>query len=188
MGRGGPHRQFWQSRGKCSAEPGAGPMGLSAPRGCAWVEGRGRGGPSWGAQSPWERIPPKTGASKCVGSLPCSNFAPCSSTSCAPSCRLTVTQADLNYIGSISLDPDLIEAAGLVEGERVQIVNINNGERIETYVITGERGTGQVCLNGPAARRVQPGDVVVIAYGMMSVEEAQTFKPTILFPDTATNP
>ena len=102
--------------------------------------------------------------------------------------RLTVTQADLYYFGIIYLDPDLIEAAGLVEGERVQIVNINNGERIETYVITGERGTGQVCLNGPAARRVQPGDVViVIAYGMMSVEEAQTFKPTILFPDTATN-
>ena len=102
--------------------------------------------------------------------------------------RLTVTQANLNYIGSITLDPDLLDAAGLYEGEKVQIVNINNGERIETYVITGERGTGQVCLNGPAARRVQPGDVViVIAYGMMSVEEAQTFKPTILFPDTATN-
>ena len=102
--------------------------------------------------------------------------------------RLTVTQADLNYIGSISLDPDLIEAAGLVEGEKVQIVNINNGERIETYVITGERGTGQVCLNGPAARRVQPGDVViVIAYGMMTVEEAKAFKPTVLFPDTVTN-
>ena len=102
--------------------------------------------------------------------------------------RLTVTQADLNYIGSISLDPDLIEAAGLVEREKVQIVNINNGERIETYVITGERGTGQVCLNGPAARRVQPGDVViVIAYGMMTVEEAKAFKPTVLFPDTETN-
>ena len=102
--------------------------------------------------------------------------------------RLTVTQADLNYIGSISLDPDLIEAARLVEGERVQIVNINNGERIETYVITGERGTGQVCLNGPAARRVQPGDmVIVIAYGMMTVEEAKAFTPTVLFPDTATN-
>ena len=102
--------------------------------------------------------------------------------------RLTVTQADLNYIGSISLDPDLIEAAGLVEGEKVQIVNINNGERIETYVITGERGTGQVCLNGPAARRVQPGDVViVIAYGTMRVEEAKAFKPTVLFPDTETN-
>ena len=102
--------------------------------------------------------------------------------------RLKVTQADLNYIGSISLDPNLIEAAGLVEGERVQIVNINNGERIETYVITGERGTGQVCLNGPAARRVQPGDVViVIAYGMMTVDEAKAFKPVILFPDTETN-
>ncbi|MAV51266.1 aspartate 1-decarboxylase [Flavobacteriales bacterium] len=102
--------------------------------------------------------------------------------------RLTVTQADLNYIGSISLDPDLVEAAGLVEGEKVQIVNINNGERIETYVILGERGTGQVCLNGPAARRVQPGDVViVIAYGMMTVEEARAFEPTVLFPDTATN-
>jgi aspartate 1-decarboxylase len=102
--------------------------------------------------------------------------------------RLTVTQADLNYIGSISLDPDLIEAAGLVEGEKVQIVNINNGERIETYVITGERGTGQVCLNGPAARRVQPGDVViVIAYGMMTPDEAKSFKPTVLFPITETN-
>ena len=102
--------------------------------------------------------------------------------------RLTVTQADLKYIGSISLDPDLIEAAGLVEGEKVQIVNINNGERIETYVITGERGTGQVCLNGPAARRVQPGDVViVIAYGMMTPDEAKSFKPTVLFPNTETN-
>ena len=102
--------------------------------------------------------------------------------------RLTVTQADLNYIGSISLDPDLIEAAGLVEGERVQIVNINNGERLETYAITGERGTGQVCLNGPAARKVQPGDVIiVIAYGLMTPEEAKDFQPTVLFPDTATN-
>ena len=102
--------------------------------------------------------------------------------------RLTVTQADLNYVGSISLDPDLIEAAGLVEGERVQIVNINNGERLETYVITGERGTGQVCLNGPAARKVQPGDVIiVIAYGLMTPEEAKNFQPTVLFPDTATN-
>ena len=101
--------------------------------------------------------------------------------------RLTVTQADLNYIGSISLDPDLIEAAGLVEGEKVQIVNINNGERIETRHHR-RTGTGQVCLNGPAARRVQPGDVViVIAYGMMTVEEAKAFKPTVLFPDTETN-
>ena len=102
--------------------------------------------------------------------------------------RLTVTQADLNYIGSISLDPDLVGVGGSVGGEKVQIVNINNGERIETYVILGERGTGQVCLNGPAARRVQPGDVViVIAYGMMTVEEARAFEPTVLFPDTGTN-
>ena len=82
----------------------------------------------------------------------------------------------------------MIEAAGLYEGERVQIVNINNGERIETYVIEGERGTGQVCLNGPAARRVQPGDVIiVIAYALLTPEEAQGFKPTVLFPDTETN-
>ena len=102
--------------------------------------------------------------------------------------RITVTEADLNYIGSITLDLDLIEAAGLVAGEKVQIVNCNNGERIETYVIEGERGTGQVCLNGPAARRCQPGDIViVIAYGSMEMEAAKTFKPTVVFPDTATN-
>jgi len=102
--------------------------------------------------------------------------------------RLTITEADLNYIGSITLDPDLLEASGLVEGEKVQIVNVNNGERIETYTIKGERGSGQVCLNGPAARRCQPGDIIiVIAYGMMTVEEAKTFTPTVIFPDTATN-
>ena len=102
--------------------------------------------------------------------------------------RITVTEADLNYIGSITLDLDLIEAAGLVAGEKVQIVNCNNGERIETYVIAGERGTGQVCLNGPAARRCQPGDIViVIAYGSMEIEAAKTFKPTVVFPDTTTN-
>ena len=102
--------------------------------------------------------------------------------------RLTITEADLNYIGSITLDPDLLEASGLVEGEKVQIVNVNNGERIETYTINGERGSGQVCLNGPAARRCQPGDIIiVIAYGMMTVEEAKTFTPTVIFPDTATN-
>ena len=102
--------------------------------------------------------------------------------------RLTVTEADLNYIGSIALDPDLLEAAGLVEGEKVQIVNINNGERIETYTIKGERGSGQVCLNGPAARRCQPGDIIiVIAYGMMTVEEAKNYTPTLIFPDTETN-
>lgn len=102
--------------------------------------------------------------------------------------RLTVTQADLNYIGSISLDPDLIEAAGLHEGEKVQIVNINNGERFETYTIVGERGSGQVGLNGPAARRVQVGDIIiVIAYGHMTPEEAAVHKPTLVFPDTETN-
>lgn len=102
--------------------------------------------------------------------------------------RLTVTEADLNYVGSISLDPNLMEAAGLLEGEKVQIVNVNNGERLETYTIKGERGTGQVCLNGPAARRCQPGDVIIIiAYGMMTLEEAKTFTPTVVFPDTGTN-
>lgn len=102
--------------------------------------------------------------------------------------RLTITEANLNYIGSITLDPLLIEAAGLLDGERVQIVNVNNGERLETYIITGERGSGEVCLNGPAARRVQVGDVIiVIAYGMMELEEARSFKPTILFPEEGSN-
>ena len=102
--------------------------------------------------------------------------------------QLTITEADLNYIGSISLDPDLIDAAGMVEGEKVQIVNINNGERIETYIIKGERGSGQVCLNGPAARRCQPGDIViVIAYGQMTIEEAKNFTPTVVFPNVETN-
>jgi len=102
--------------------------------------------------------------------------------------RLTVTQADLNYIGSITLDPDLMDAAGLFEGEKVQIVNINNGERFETYTILGERGSGQVGLNGPAARRVQVGDIIiVIAYAHMTPEEAQSHKPVLVFPDTATN-
>ena len=102
--------------------------------------------------------------------------------------RLTVTQANLNYIGSITLDPDLLDAAGLYEGEKVQIVNINNGERFETYTIVGERGSGQVGLNGPAARRVQVGDIIiVIAYGHMTREEAAVHKPTLVFPDTETN-
>ena len=102
--------------------------------------------------------------------------------------RLTVTQADLNYIGSIALDPDLLEAAGLFEGEKVQIVNINNGERFETYTIAGERGTGQVGLNGPAARKVAIGDIIiVIAYDLMTPEEAATHRPRLVFPDTATN-
>ena len=102
--------------------------------------------------------------------------------------RLTVTEADLNYVGSISLDSDLMDAANLVEGEKVQIVNVNNGERLDTYTIKGERGSGQVCLNGPAARRCQPGDIIiVIAYGMMTIEEAKKFTPTVVFPNTETN-
>lgn len=102
--------------------------------------------------------------------------------------RVTVTEADLNYIGSITLDPDLMEAANMIEGEKVQIVNINNGERLETYIIKGERGSREVCLNGPAARRVAVGDIIiVISYGIMDFEEAKTFKPTLVFPDTATN-
>ncbi len=98
--------------------------------------------------------------------------------------RATVTQADLNYMGSITIDEDLMDAALLTEGERVQIVNNNNGERLETYVIVGERGSGVICLNGAAARKVAVGDVVIIiSYGLMSVEEAKKFKPVAVFPD-----
>ena len=102
--------------------------------------------------------------------------------------RVTVTEADLNYIGSITIDEELMEASNIIEGEKVQIVNLNNGERLETYVIKGERKSGKICLNGPAARKVAVGDIViVIAYGLMDFEVAKTFKPTIVFPDTATN-
>lgn len=102
--------------------------------------------------------------------------------------RVTVTGANLNYIGSITLDRKLMEKAGIVEGERVFIVDNNNGERLDTYVIAGEYGSGTVCLNGAAARKVQPGDIVIIiAYAMMTPEEAMDFKPKVIFPDTATN-
>ena len=102
--------------------------------------------------------------------------------------RVTVTASDLNYIGSITIDEELIEAAGLVVGERVYIVNVNNGERFETYVIKGKRKSGEICLNGPAARKVQKGDVIIIiSYAQMSVEEAKTFQPKIVFPDENTN-
>lgn len=102
--------------------------------------------------------------------------------------RVTVTEADLNYIGSITIDEDLMDAANMIEGEKVQIVNINNGERLETYIIKGKRGSGKICLNGPAARRVAVGDVViVISYGLMDFEIAKSFKPTIVFPNTSTN-
>jgi len=96
----------------------------------------------------------------------------------------TVTEANLNYVGSITIDEDLMEAANLLAGERVQVVNNNNGERLETYVIKGERGSGVICLNGAAARKCEVGDVVIIiAYGMMTPEEAKGFEPTIVFPN-----
>ena len=102
--------------------------------------------------------------------------------------RVTVTEANLNYIGSVTIDEDLMNAANLIEGEKVQIVNNNNGERLETYVIKGIKGSGMICLNGAAARKVQPGDIIIImAYAWMTVEEAKTFKPAIVFPDTTTN-
>lgn len=102
--------------------------------------------------------------------------------------RVKVTEADLNYIGSITIDEDLLDAANMIEGEKVQIVNINNGERLETYTIKGKRDSGEVCLNGPAARRVAVGDVVIIiSYATMDFEEAKTFQPTIVFPDEETN-
>ena len=102
--------------------------------------------------------------------------------------RVTVTDADLNYIGSITIDRTLMEAAGLIEYEKVQILNNNNGERFETYVIAGERDSGTICLNGAAARRVQRGDIILIlSYATIDFEEAKRFKPTVIFPDTATN-
>jgi aspartate 1-decarboxylase len=102
--------------------------------------------------------------------------------------RVRVTEADLNYIGSITIDPILMEAANIIEGEKVQVVNLNNGERLETYVITGIRNSGAVCLNGPAARKVQVNDVViVISYALMEFEAAKEFKPTIIFPEENTN-
>ncbi len=99
-----------------------------------------------------------------------------------------VTEANLNYMGSITIDEDLMDAAGLIAGERVFIVNNNNGERFDTYIIKGERGTGCICLNGGAARKAQVGDIVIImAYATMDIEEAKAFKPRLVFPDSATN-
>lgn len=98
--------------------------------------------------------------------------------------RAIVTEANLNYVGSVTIDEVLMEAANLLEGEKVQIVNNNNGERFETYVIRGERNTGMICLNGAAARKVQVGDTVIImAYALMTPEEARDFKPSVVFPD-----
>jgi aspartate 1-decarboxylase len=96
----------------------------------------------------------------------------------------TVTEANLNYMGSITIDEDLMDAANLIAGEKVQIVDNNNGERFETYIIKGERGSGCICLNGAAARKVQVGDVcIIISYAMMDFEEAKTFKPHVIFPN-----
>ncbi len=98
--------------------------------------------------------------------------------------RVKITQAELNYVGSVTIDEDLMDAAGFVVNEKVQIVNNNNGERFETYVIKGERGSGMVCLNGAAARRAQVGDIVIIiSYGIMTQEEASDFTPKLVFPD-----
>lgn len=102
--------------------------------------------------------------------------------------RVTVTGADLNYIGSITVDEALMEAANIIEGEKVSIVNINNGERLETYVIKGNRNSGEITLNGPAARKVQRGDIIIIiSYGILDFEEAKSFKPSIVFPNEKDN-
>jgi len=102
--------------------------------------------------------------------------------------RVKVTGADLNYIGSITIDEDLMEAANIIEGEKVQIVNNNNGERLETYVIPGPRNSGEITLNGAAARKVAKDDIlIIISYGIMDMEEARNFKPSLVFPDEKTN-
>ena len=102
--------------------------------------------------------------------------------------RVKVTGADLNYIGSITIDEDLMDAANIVQGEKIQVVNNNNGERLETYVIPGPRNSGEITLNGAAAHKVKIGDVLIlITYAIMSQEEAKTFKPSLVFPDEATN-
>jgi aspartate 1-decarboxylase len=102
--------------------------------------------------------------------------------------RVTVTDANLNYIGSVTIDEDLMDAANFIEGEKVQVLNNNNGERIETYIIKGARGSRIICLNGAAARKFLPGDIVIIlSYALMDFEEAKRFKPAIVFPDTSGN-
>lgn len=102
--------------------------------------------------------------------------------------RVTVTGADLNYIGSITIDEALMEASNIIEGEKVSIVNINNGERLETYAIKGNRNSGEITLNGPAARKVQKGDIIIIiSYGILDFEEAKSFKPSLVFPNEKDN-
>jgi aspartate 1-decarboxylase len=102
--------------------------------------------------------------------------------------KVTITGANLHYVGSITIDEDLMDAANLIENEKVQVLNLNNGERLETYIIKGVRGLGEICLNGAAARKVVVGDVVIImSYAILDFQEAKSFKPTIIFPDTKTN-
>lgn len=102
--------------------------------------------------------------------------------------RVRVTESNINYVGSITIDEDLMKAAMLLENEKVQVLNLNNGERLETYVIKGKRGSGIICLNGPAARKALPDDlVIVISYALMTPEEAATYKPIIVYPDSSTN-
>jgi aspartate 1-decarboxylase len=102
--------------------------------------------------------------------------------------KVTITGANLNYIGSITIDEDLIDAANLIENEKVHVLDLNNGERLETYVIKGPRGSGEICLNGPAARKALVGDIIIIiSYGLLDFQEAKSFKPVLIFPDTKTN-
>jgi aspartate 1-decarboxylase len=102
--------------------------------------------------------------------------------------RVSVTEANLDYIGSISIDEDLMDAANIIENEKVQVLNLNNGARLETYVIKGKRGSGDICLNGAAARKVVVGDILLImSFASMDIEEARSFRPTVIFPDTKTN-
>ncbi|OFX36957.1 MAG: aspartate 1-decarboxylase [Bacteroidetes bacterium GWA2_32_17] len=102
--------------------------------------------------------------------------------------RVTVTQANLQYVGSVTIDEALMEASNIIENEKVHVLNLNNGERVETYVIKGEKNSGVICLNGPAARKVSVGDVVIIlSYALLDFNEAKTFKPWFIFPDTSTN-
>jgi aspartate 1-decarboxylase len=102
--------------------------------------------------------------------------------------KVSITGANLHYVGSITIDEDLMDAANIIENEKIHALNLNNGERLETYVIKGKRGSGEICLNGAAARKVIVGDIIIImSYAFMDFEEAKTFKPTVIFPDTKTN-
>ena len=102
--------------------------------------------------------------------------------------KVTVTGANLQYVGSVSIDEDLMEASDIIANEKVQVLDMNNGERLETYVIKGERGSGEICLNGPAARKVAVGDIIIImSYATIDFQEAKSFRPVIIFPDTKTN-